>query len=287
MPTRDDSGDHPGHALRLQARDGPGLRSRRAGRLRDGDHALRRLITIPISHYCEKARWALDRAAPDTARSATSRASTSSRRGAPAAGDAPGARHARTACSPSRRRSSATPTCTCAPDDRLFTGDPRGRGALPPVRRGARPRRPPPDLRPHARRSRRDAAVQQPGRARLGGPGPHAMFTVAARWARRELGITDPDDDRRRAGDEASTRRRAARRRPPPPVRRPLHRRRPDLRASPPPWSSRRSTASPCRSPNSSRRRRARTSSPSAHTPPGLTPWSSSPATAGNRPRAS
>jgi glutathione S-transferase len=34
-----------------------------ADRVRDGDDALsRRLVTIPISHYCEKARWALDRA---------------------------------------------------------------------------------------------------------------------------------------------------------------------------------------------------------------------------------
>ena len=27
--------------------------------------ALRRLVTIPISHYCEKARWALERAGLD------------------------------------------------------------------------------------------------------------------------------------------------------------------------------------------------------------------------------
>ena len=26
---------------------------------------MRRLVTIPISHYCEKARWALDRAGLD------------------------------------------------------------------------------------------------------------------------------------------------------------------------------------------------------------------------------
>jgi len=25
---------------------------------------VRRLLTIPISHYCEKARWALERAGP-------------------------------------------------------------------------------------------------------------------------------------------------------------------------------------------------------------------------------
>ena len=31
-----------------------------AGRRQSGDG--RRLITIPISHFCEKARWALDRA---------------------------------------------------------------------------------------------------------------------------------------------------------------------------------------------------------------------------------
>src|SRR3954468_18603267 len=53
------------HALQLQAHHRAhrsGLRPRRADRLRDRDDALRRLFTIPISHYCEKARWALDRA---------------------------------------------------------------------------------------------------------------------------------------------------------------------------------------------------------------------------------
>jgi hypothetical protein len=29
------------------------------------DGAVRRLLTIPISHFCEKARWALDRAGLD------------------------------------------------------------------------------------------------------------------------------------------------------------------------------------------------------------------------------
>ena len=56
---------HRPHALHRQAHPGRPLRSRRAGRLRDGDDALRRLVTIPISHYCEKARWALERAALD------------------------------------------------------------------------------------------------------------------------------------------------------------------------------------------------------------------------------
>jgi glutathione S-transferase len=53
------------HALHLrphQRADRPGLRPRRADRVRDRDDALRRLFTIPISHYCEKARWALERA---------------------------------------------------------------------------------------------------------------------------------------------------------------------------------------------------------------------------------
>jgi glutathione S-transferase len=56
-----DPDDHA-HALRDQAHHGPGPRPRGAGRLRVGDDALRRLVTIPISHYCEKARWALERA---------------------------------------------------------------------------------------------------------------------------------------------------------------------------------------------------------------------------------
>src|SRR3954470_17820273 len=58
------SEDHR-HALHLQAHHRayrPRLRPPRADRVRDRDDALRRLFTIPISHYCEKARWALDRA---------------------------------------------------------------------------------------------------------------------------------------------------------------------------------------------------------------------------------
>ena len=62
MQPPDAAGDHHGYALRDQAHHGSGLRPRRADRLRVGDHALRRLVTIPISHYCEKARWALERA---------------------------------------------------------------------------------------------------------------------------------------------------------------------------------------------------------------------------------
>src|SRR3954453_21680817 len=58
------SEDHR-HALHVQAdhrADRPRLRPRRADRVRERDEALRRLFTIPISHYCEKARWALERA---------------------------------------------------------------------------------------------------------------------------------------------------------------------------------------------------------------------------------
>src|SRR4051812_38230184 len=54
--------DHHGHALRAQAHHGSDPRPRGKDRLRVGDQALRRLVTIPISHYCEKARWALERA---------------------------------------------------------------------------------------------------------------------------------------------------------------------------------------------------------------------------------
>jgi glutathione S-transferase len=57
------SREHRPHALRPQAHHGSGPRSRGAGRLRDGDDdPVVRLVTIPISHYCEKARWALERA---------------------------------------------------------------------------------------------------------------------------------------------------------------------------------------------------------------------------------
>src|SRR6478609_5648375 len=62
MQEPDATADHPDHALRDQAHHGSGLRPRRPDRLRVGDDALRRLVTIPISHYCEKARWALERA---------------------------------------------------------------------------------------------------------------------------------------------------------------------------------------------------------------------------------
>ena len=59
--------EHRRHALPAQAHHRSGRRPRGADRLRDGDHALRRLVTIPISHYCEKARWALERAGLDYA----------------------------------------------------------------------------------------------------------------------------------------------------------------------------------------------------------------------------
>ena len=45
----------------------------------------RRLLTIPISHYCEKARWALERAGLAYREERHVRASTGSCRGAPAA----------------------------------------------------------------------------------------------------------------------------------------------------------------------------------------------------------
>ena len=54
--------DHHSHVLRLQLPRRSDSRPGGADRVRVGDDALRRLVTIPISHYCEKARWALDRA---------------------------------------------------------------------------------------------------------------------------------------------------------------------------------------------------------------------------------
>ena len=75
-----------------------------------------RLITIPISHYCEKARWALDRAgdrlprgAPRPGRPSGRLAPGGRRRHGPRAGGAP------RACSRSRPTSSPTPTATPSP----------------------------------------------------------------------------------------------------------------------------------------------------------------------------
>ena len=134
-----------------------------------------RLVTIPISHYCEKARWALERAGHPLPR------------GAPRAGRS-------TASPPSGRAGTATAPVLVTPegsigeseeilawidertppDMRLFPDDPAERDEVltpvPALRRGPRAARAAADVREHARRARADAALQQPGRAALGEP---------------------------------------------------------------------------------------------------------------------
>ena len=95
-------------------------------RLTRNDGRVLRLLTIPISHYCEKARWALDRAGSNTRRSLTSRASTGSSPGGPAA-------RGRCRCWWRTRASTANPRTSCATptaglgDERLFPAEHRSR----------------------------------------------------------------------------------------------------------------------------------------------------------------
>jgi glutathione S-transferase len=172
---------------------------RRAGRLRDGDDApLARLVTIPISHYCEKARWALERARLDYREE----------------------RHVQGVHQFASRRAGGhgtlpvlvTPDGVFAgsewilryvddhldPADRLFTGEPEVEALA---------RHFDATLGPDARRLIYAHMLRHPDVMlpfnNQGVPAWEAQaltrfFTLAARWARRELAIKDPDDDRRR-----------------------------------------------------------------------------------------
>ena len=94
-----------------------------------GDDALKRgCITIPISHYCEKARWALDRAGVAYVEERHVQGISVFARGARAAGDDRRCSSPTTGCSASRRTSSRWADGTCRPSARLFptTGGARG-----------------------------------------------------------------------------------------------------------------------------------------------------------------
>ena len=176
-------------------------RPRGADRLRVGDDApLRRLVTIPISHYCEKARWALERAglAYVEERHVQGVHRLASRR-AGGGGTRPRPGHRRTACSPQSEWIVRYADAHLPPELRLFTGDPEVEALCRWLDAGARPRRPPPDLHAHAAAQpelmlpynnqgvpaweARALTRAVPGRRRAG-PG--------ASWPSR-----DPDDDRR------------------------------------------------------------------------------------------
>ena len=269
-----------------QAHHGRALRSRRAGRLRDGDDApLARLVTIPISHYCEKARWALERARLGyrEERHVQGVNRFASRR-AGGHGTLPVllTRHGVFASSESILRYA---DLHLDPDDRLFTGDPEVE---------ALSRHFDATLGPDGRRLIYAHMLRHPDVMlpfnNQGVPAWEAMaltglFGLAARWARRELAIKDPDDDRRRVYEVFDTVAEPARASTcagtasPPPTS-------PSPR-SPPPSSSRPSTASRSRSPSSSRRPRARRSRPSVRTPPGVYALELFARHRRNRPRAS
>ena len=235
-----------------------------------------RLLTIPISHYCEKARWALDRAgiAYEEERHVQGVHQIVARRAG--GGTTVPVLVTAEASSPSRRTSCASPTSGCRHERRLFPPDADERREVEALCRELDE-----GLGPDARRliyvlmftAARQAAgdaVQQPGRAAVGGAelervlaaGDHATSTATS-------GSRDRDGRRRRPARPGVVRRdrRASRRRPSPPLRRPLHRRRPDVRVPVGRGRSRhRSTASGSRNPRSSRRRSATSCAPSAST---------------------
>ena len=157
---------------------------------------MRRLLTIPISHYCEKARWALDRAGMAYAEE----------------------RHVQGIHQVVARRAGGGMTLPVLIDDdavltesedilrhadrrleepwRLFPADPALRDEVvelqPLARRRPRPRRPALDLRADAPAQGPHAPLQQPGRPRVGGAGAVGVVPVIGGYARRLL---DVDDD--------------------------------------------------------------------------------------------
>ena len=191
--------EHRPHALSREAHHERALRSRRAGRLRDGDDPpVARLVTIPISHYCEKARWALERARLSyrEERHVQGVHQFASRR-AGGHGTLPVllTRDGVFASSESILRYA---DLQLDPDDRLFTGDPEVEALA---------RHFDATLGPDARRLIYAHMLRHPDVMlpfnNQGVPAWEAMaltglFGLAARWARRELAIKDPDDDRRR-----------------------------------------------------------------------------------------
>ena len=167
-------------------------------RLRDGDEPVIRLVTIPISHYCEKARWALERAGLDYREE----------------------RHVQGVNRFASRRAGGhgtlpvlvTPHGVFAgsewivryadlhlePEQRLFTGEPEVEALARELDATLGPdgRRliyahmlPHPELM---------LAYNNQGVPRWEAQALTRLYPLAVRWARRELAIVDPDEDRRR-----------------------------------------------------------------------------------------
>ena len=159
-----------------------------------GDDApVRRLLTIPISHYCEKARWALERAGLDYAEE----------------------RHVQGVHILVARRAGGRETVpVLIADEGVFnesedilryadrhlpeergcsrptTAGERGGGAQPLARRGARAGRAAAHVRAHARPARSRCSGKQPGRAAPGRVARYAaLWPLATRLAGRRLGL--------------------------------------------------------------------------------------------------
>ena len=198
------------------------------------DHRI--LVTIPISHFCEKARWA-PRAGGPRVRGAPPHPDHPPARGAPARRrqDGPGARHARRRLrrvpgDPALRR--RAPACCRAAVPRGRARAQGGRRARGPLRHRHRRRGPALALPRGVQGPQALHPVQPHRRARLGA----ARVPVRPR-AGEDLHQPLPRHRRRHRGPRARARRRGARRgrralvrRPSLPRRRPLQRRRPRVR---------------------------------------------------------
>ena len=249
-----------------------------------------RLVTIPISHYCEKARWALERA------------------GIPYREE----RHVQAIHRIAARRAGGGATVPVLvtpegvlgeseeilvwidqrtpPEHRLFPAEPprarRGRAVVPAFRRGTRADRPAADVHPHARPAKAHAALQQPGRAGLGGSG--APPGMAARRALGAARACHPSGDRGRGRSRRLARVRLRRRACSPTAASAYA-----VSASAPPTSPSRRfrprsschpcTASPSPSPTFSPPTRPRSSSARVSTRPDATRSRSSPSAAARR----
>jgi glutathione S-transferase len=198
MSTALSSCEHRAHGLHLQLHPRSDPRPRRADRICVGDDALRRLVTIPISHFCEKARWALERAGLEYVeeRHVQSVHRFASRR-AGGHGTLPVLVTGEGTFAESewivRYADQRLP-----PEQRLFTGDPQVEALCRWLDGG---------LGPDARRL--IYAHMLPRKALMlpynnQGVPPWearaltALYPVATRWARRELRITSVEDDRPR-----------------------------------------------------------------------------------------
>jgi glutathione S-transferase len=189
---------HRCHALHTQAHHGSRPRPRGADRLRVGDDALRRLVTIPISHFCEKARWALERAGLEYVeeRHVQGVHRFASRR---AGGD--GTLPVLVSDEGTFTQSEVIVRYAdqhLPPGQRLFTGDPEVEALCRWLDDG---------LGPDARRliyahmlprKRLMLPYNNQGVPAWEARALAALYPVAVRWARRELQIRSPEEDRSR-----------------------------------------------------------------------------------------